>query len=42
MRKVIIDKFECMFVVCEKADRQILDIQKSKIPTTAKGEIFLT
>ena len=35
--KVIIDRFEGNFAVCEKEDRQMLDIEKSKIPTTAKA-----
>jgi len=39
--KVIIDRFEGKFVVCEKEDRQMLDIEKSKIPITAKeGDVL--
>jgi len=39
--KVIIDRFEGNFVVCEKEDRQMLDIEKSKIPITAKeGDVL--
>jgi hypothetical protein len=39
--KVIIDRFEGNFAVCEKEDRQMLDIEKAKIPTTAKeGDVL--
>ena len=39
--KVIIDRFEGKFAVCEKEDRQMLDIEKSKIPITAKeGDVL--
>lgn len=39
--KVIIDKFEGMFAVCEKEDRQMLDIEKFKIPSAAKeGDVL--
>ena len=39
--KVIIDRFEGDFAVCEKEDRQMLDIEKSKIPITAKeGDVL--
>ncbi len=39
--KVIIDRFEGNFAVCEKEDRQMLDIEKSKIPITAKeGDVL--
>ena len=39
--KVIIDRFEGNFAVCEKEDRQMVDIKKSKIPTTAKeGDVL--
>jgi len=40
--KVIIDRFEGNFAVCEKEDRQMLDIEKSKIPNTAKeGDVLI-
>jgi hypothetical protein len=39
--KVIIDRFEGDFVVCEKEDRQMIDIPKSKIPSLAKeGDVL--
>jgi len=39
--KVIIDRFEGDFAVCEKEDRQMLDIEKIKIPITAKeGDVL--
>ncbi|MGK0468944.1 DUF3006 domain-containing protein [Clostridium sp.] len=39
--KVIIDRFEGDFAVCEKEDRQMVDIEKSKIPITAKeGDVL--
>jgi tetrahydromethanopterin S-methyltransferase subunit B len=39
--KVIIDRFEGDFAVCEKEDRTMMDIEKSKIPTTAKeGDVL--
>lgn len=39
--KVIIDRVEGNFAVCEKVDRQMLDIEKSKIPNTAKeGDVL--
>ncbi|MGH4118936.1 DUF3006 domain-containing protein [Clostridium sp.] len=39
--KVIIDRFEGNFAVCEKEDKQMLDIEKSKIPNTAKeGDVL--
>lgn len=39
--KVIIDRFEGKFAVCEKEDRQMIDIERSKIRVTAKeGDIL--
>jgi hypothetical protein len=39
--KVIIDRFEGNFAVCEKEDRTMVDIEKSKIPITAKeGDVL--
>jgi hypothetical protein len=39
--KVIIDRFEGDFAVCEKEDRQMLDIENSKIPVKAKeGDVL--
>jgi len=39
--KVIIDRFEGGFAVCEKEDRKMLDIQREKVPNTAKeGDVL--
>jgi hypothetical protein len=39
--KVIIDRFEGNFAVCEKEDKQMLDIEKSKIPIIAReGDVL--
>lgn len=39
--KVTIDRFEGKYVVCEKDDRQIIDIERSKIPPEAReGDIL--
>ena len=39
--KVIIDRFEGDFAVCEKEDRQMLDIKRNKIPSSAKeGDVL--
>ena len=39
--KVTIDRFEGRYTVCEKEDRNMLDIENSKIPITAKeGDIL--
>ncbi|MEK6266581.1 MAG: DUF3006 domain-containing protein [Clostridium sp.] len=39
--KVIIDRFEGNFAVCEKEDKQMLDIEKSKIPIVAReGDVL--
>ncbi|MBK5241427.1 DUF3006 domain-containing protein [Clostridium sp.] len=39
--KVIIDRFEGNFAVCEKEDKQMLDIKKSKIPIVAReGDVL--
>ena len=39
--KVIIDRFEENCVVCEKEDRQMIDIEKNKISRVAKeGDIL--
>jgi len=39
--KVIIDRFEGNFAVCEKEDRKMLDIQRDKVPSTAKeGDVL--
>ncbi|MBU3175755.1 DUF3006 domain-containing protein [Clostridium estertheticum] len=38
---VIIDRFEGNYVVCEKEDRTMMDIKKSKIPSIAKeGDVL--
>ncbi|WP_303871903.1 DUF3006 domain-containing protein [Acetobacterium wieringae] len=39
--KVIIDRFEGDYAVCEKEDRKMIDIQKAKIPVDAKeGDVL--
>jgi len=39
--KVIIDRFEGIFAVCEKEDRKMLDIERDKVPSTAKeGDVL--
>lgn len=39
--KVIIDRFEGDFAVCEKIDRRTIDIERNKIPKTAKeGDVL--
>jgi hypothetical protein len=40
--KVIIDRFEGDFAVCEKADRSMINIPRSKLPSTAKEGDVLT
>jgi hypothetical protein len=38
---VTIDRFEGEFAVCEKENRQMIDIEKSKLPETAKeGDVL--
>ena len=38
---VIIDRFEGNYAVCEKEDRTMMDIKKSKIPSIAKeGDVL--
>jgi hypothetical protein len=40
--KVIIDRFEENFAVCEKADRTMLNINKDRLPAGAKeGDILI-
>lgn len=40
--KVIIDRFEGDFAVCEKEDKTMIDIERSKIPDEAKeGDALL-
>ena len=39
--KVTIDRFEGEFAVCEKENRQMINIEKSKLPEMAKeGDIL--
>lgn len=39
--RVIIDRFEGDYVVCEKEDRKMIDIQKVKVPADAKeGDVL--
>lgn len=40
--KVTIDRFEGEFAVCEKADRKMMNIEKSKLPANVKeGDILV-
>jgi len=40
--KVIIDRFEGNYAVCEKEDRGMLNIEKSKLPRQAKeGDVLV-
>ncbi len=40
--QVIIDRFEGDFAVCEKPDRSMIKILKSKLPTQAKeGDVVI-
>jgi len=36
MKKVIIDRFEGDFAVCEDEDRKMINIEKSRLPKDAK------
>lgn len=39
--KVIIDRFEGDFAVCEREDRKMIDVEISRIPSSAKeGDIL--
>lgn len=39
--RVIIDRFEGDYVVCEKEDRKMIDIQKVRVPVEAKeGDVL--
>ena len=39
--KVIIDRFEGDYVVCEKEDRKMIDIKKVEVPVDAKeGDVL--
>ncbi len=39
--KVVIDRFEGNYAVCEKDDREMIDIEKDKIPHSAKeGDVL--
>jgi hypothetical protein len=39
--KVIIDRFEGEYAVCEKEDRTMIDIERTKIPKAAKeGDVL--
>jgi hypothetical protein len=35
--KVVIDRFEGIYAVCEKEDRTMINIEKNKIPTESKA-----
>jgi hypothetical protein len=40
--RVVIDRFEGDFAVCEKNEREMINIEKSKIPPAAKeGDILI-
>ena len=40
--KVIIDRFEGNYVICEKEDRTMINIAKDKIPNIAKeGDVLI-
>ena len=40
--RVTIDRFEGKFAVCEKEDRTMLNIERSKLPANAKeGDILI-
>jgi len=40
--KVIIDRFEGDFAVCEKTDRSMMNIRRSRLPPDAKeGDVLL-
>jgi len=40
--KVIIDKFDGSYAVCEKEDRSMINIQRSRIPAEAKeGDVLV-
>lgn len=39
--KVVIDRFEGKYAVCEKEDKSMLDIEKNRIPAAAKeGDVL--
>jgi hypothetical protein len=40
--KVTIDRYEGEYAVCEKADRTMMNIEKSRLPASAKeGDILI-
>ena len=40
--KVIIDRFEGEYAVCEKEDRKMMNIEKNKLPSIAKeGDVLI-
>lgn len=40
--KVIIDRFEENFAVCEKEDEEMINIEKSKLPLNSKeGDVLI-
>ena len=39
--RVVIDRFEGDFAVCEQEDRNMLNIQRSKLPANAKASDVL-
>lgn len=42
MKKVVIDRFEGNYAVCEDEDRNILEINRKEIPKTAKdGDVLI-
>lgn len=40
--KVVIDRFEGKYAVCEKTDRTMINVEKSKIPRESKeGDVLI-
>ena len=40
--KVTVDRFECEYAVCEKADRSMISIRKDRLPQEAKeGDVLI-
>jgi hypothetical protein len=39
--KVVIDRFEGNYAVCEKDDREMIDVERNRIPNTAEeGDVL--
>ncbi|HHU31460.1 MAG: DUF3006 domain-containing protein [Zhaonellaceae bacterium] len=40
--RVVIDRFEGKYAVCEKEDRELINIERNKLPATAKeGDVLI-